>query len=106
MFIALALKLSAISPGFKRLLWRSWYQYLARYDLPEWRFMNYGYASSDAQEARPALDAEDEADRYAIQLYHRVANAVPLSGRDVLEVGCGRGGGSSFVKRYHRPRRM
>jgi ubiquinone/menaquinone biosynthesis C-methylase UbiE len=27
-----------------------------------------------------------------------------LRQRDVLEVGCGRGGGSSFVQRYHQPR--
>jgi ubiquinone/menaquinone biosynthesis C-methylase UbiE len=35
-----------------------------------------------------------------------VASAVPLAGLDVLEVGSGRGGGASFVKRYHQPGRL
>ena len=49
---------------------------------------------------------EDETDRYCIQLYHRVASAVDLAGREVLEVGSGRGGGASFIARYHRPARI
>lgn len=106
MLVRLALKLSALSPMFKRLLWRRWYQYLATYKLSDWRFMNYGYASLDPTEEPVVLNPDDEPNRYAIHLYHRVARAVALSGREVLEVGCGRGGGSSFVKRYHHPRQM
>jgi ubiquinone/menaquinone biosynthesis C-methylase UbiE len=106
MLVRLALKLSALSPRFKRLLWRQWYQYLASYKLPDWRFMNYGYASLDSSDEPVVLSPDDEASRYAIHLYHCVARAAPLSGRDVLEVGCGRGGGSSFVKRYHHPKQM
>ncbi len=106
MLIRLAMKLSALSPQFKRLLWRRWYQYLAGYKIAEWRFMNYGYASLDANEEPLVLHPDDEANRYAIQLYCRVAVAVELQGREVLEVGCGRGGGSSFVKRHFHPRLM
>jgi SAM-dependent methyltransferase len=106
MFVRLAMKLSEISPRFKRLLWRHWYQYLAGYRLADWRFMNYGYAAVDPSEEAVVLQPEDEPNRYAIQLYHRVAGAVELKGRDVLEVGCGRGGGSSFVKRYFHPQQM
>ena len=106
MLVPLALKLSAFSPRFKRLLWRRWYQYLAGYKLSDWRFMNYGYASLDPSEEPVVLSPDDEPNRYAIHLYHRVARAVALSGREVLEVGCGRGGGSSFVKRYHHPKQM
>ena len=106
MLIRLALKLSEFSPRFKRLLWRRWYQYLAGYQMAEWRFMNYGYASLNASEDPLILPPEDEPDRYAIQLYHRVAGAVELKGREVLEVGCGRGGGASFIRRRHRPRHM
>jgi len=104
--IRLAQMLSESSPRFKKLLWRRWYEYCAGYKIAEWRFMNYGYASLDASEEPLVLDPADEPNRYAIQLYRRVARAVELQGREVLEVGCGRGGGSSFVKRYHHPRHM
>ncbi len=106
MFIRLAMKLTQLSPRFKRLLWRRWYQYLAGYRIADWRFMNYGYSSLDAAQERIVLQPEDEPNRYAIQLYHYVAGAVELKGREVLEVGCGRGGGSSFVHRYHHPYQM
>jgi ubiquinone/menaquinone biosynthesis C-methylase UbiE len=35
-----------------------------------------------------------------------VASAVDLTGREVLEVGSGRGGGASFLARYHRPAKI
>ena len=65
-------------------------------------FMNYGYDDNSPIE----LSAEDEKDRYTIQLYHLVANQVGLQGKDVLEVGSGRGGGASYVKRYLKPRSL
>ncbi|MEM7167891.1 MAG: class I SAM-dependent methyltransferase [Planctomycetota bacterium] len=102
------------SPRCKRWLWRRWYEFLAsRYKTQRWSFMNYGYASTtdtsttDAPahgRAGPRLDAVDEPDRYCIQLYHHVASAIDLNGKTVLEVGCGRGGGASYVKRYLGPR--
>jgi len=100
------MKLIELSPGFRRFLWRRWYQYLAGYKLADWRFMNYGFSCLEADDSPLDLQPADEPDRYSIQLYHHVASAVPLEGLDVLEVGCGRGGGASFVKRYHRPRHM
>ncbi len=107
MFIARVVSLASRLPVSKRLLWRGWYQFLAaRYGQPSWTFMNYGFRAPGATEAPRALEAADEPDRSFIQLYDTVAGAVPLAGRDVLEVGCGRGGGASFVARYHHPRRM
>jgi len=32
-----------------------------------------------------------------------VLQPLALKGKDVLEVGCGRGGGAAFLARYHRP---
>jgi len=64
--------------------------------------MNYGYAESDKAPRIP-LQEVDESDRLCIQLYDRVARPVDLRGRDVLEVGSGRGGGSSYVMRYLEP---
>jgi len=90
----------------RRWLWRGWYQFLARqYRDAQWTFMNYGHRPTHG--AMPlALAVEDEADRSCIQLYQMVAGAVDLRGREVLEVGSGRGGGASFVVRYHRPSRV
>lgn len=94
-----------ISPAVGRLTTRAWYQYMTRLDREaEMVFMNYGFA--DPRAARIELHPDDERDRYCIQLYHHVAAAVDLAGRDVLEVGCGRGGGASYIARYLGPRRM
>lgn len=106
MLIALAMKLIQLSPSFKRWLWHRWYQYLAGYKISDWRFMNYGYASLKVGAAPLALQPADEPNRYSVQLYHHVASAIDLEGLDVLEVGCGRGGGASFVKRYLRPKHL
>ena len=92
-------------PGLKKILWRTWYNYLARsHRAPEWTFMNYGYATPGGNTLR--LAQADEPDRHWIQLYHHVAGAIDLEGCTVLEVGSGRGGGSSFIKRYMKPARM
>jgi SAM-dependent methyltransferase len=105
MFLRLAVFVLEHSPLLRRLLWRWWYGRLAkRYTAGDWTFMNYGFAPPEG--APLALEAADEADRLCIQLYHRVASATELAGRDVLEVGSGRGGGASFLARYHRPARM
>ncbi|MEE6273410.1 class I SAM-dependent methyltransferase [Georgenia sp. MJ206] len=89
----------------RQLGWRAVYEVLAaRVRRPEWAFMNYGYAPLDPGAATLPLDPADEADRRCIQLYDHVLGSEPLGGADVLEVGCGRGGGASFIARYRRPR--
>jgi ubiquinone/menaquinone biosynthesis C-methylase UbiE len=50
------------------------------------------------------LASSDEPDRFHIQLYHRTATqADDLSGKRVLEVGCGHGGGASYLMRTLHP---
>jgi SAM-dependent methyltransferase len=89
----------------KRLLWRGWYQFLAaRYRDPRWTFMNYGYRSPEIP--GPSLEPADEPDRSCIQLYDVVARGAPVATRDLLEVGCGRGGGAAYVARALGPRRV
>ena len=61
--------------------------------------MNYGFQPAREENVLP-LKAEDEADRYCIQLYERVTSGVDLNGREVLEIGSGRGGGASYLARY------
>lgn len=95
-----------ISPRLKRAVWKKLYEYLSKkYPTEQWTFMNYGYESCHEPMAIP-LEAEEELDRYMIQLYHHVATAVDLTGKEVAEVGSGRGGGSSYIKRYLQPKSM
>lgn len=77
--------------------------------LVDLEFLNWGYADLNPDAAVLKLNsAKDESHRLSIQLYHRVATAggVDLAGREVLEVGCGRGGGASYVRRYLAPKRL
>jgi SAM-dependent methyltransferase len=92
------------SPWLRKLFWKRLYQLLAwAYRNPAWTFMNYGYAPFESAPGALMLDPQDEPDRSFIQLYHHVLYGRSLSGKDVLEVGCGRGGGCSFIARYLRP---
>ena len=85
-------------PSFKKWFWKRWYTVLAnKANDPDLRFMNYGYFD---EKLTLTLSAEDEQDRYSIQLYHHVASHIDLKGLKVLEVGSGRGGGSSYISRY------
>ena len=93
------------SPDIKRSGWRFLYQYLASKNREaDWAFMNYGFVELDPRAKPLVLLPRDEQDRYCIQLYYHVAGAVDLRGLDVLEVGSGRGGGCSFIRRYLQPR--
>lgn len=96
---------SAAIPRLRRILARIMYWFFARrFPHDEWRFMNYGSAPSGSRESWFPLETADEADRYFIGPYRLLASSVDLTGRDVLEVGSGRGGGSSYLARYHAPR--
>jgi ubiquinone/menaquinone biosynthesis C-methylase UbiE len=64
-------------------------------------FLNWGY-EEDPPMGLP-LDEADEPNRYSIQLYHQTATQVDISGKDVLEVSCGHGGGSSYLVRTLHP---
>jgi ubiquinone/menaquinone biosynthesis C-methylase UbiE len=91
------------SSGARALFTNAWYALVSRLDRnAEVTLMNYGYAHADG--TRIWLEPEHETERYALQLYHHVATGVPLEGKDVLEVGCGRGGGAAYIARYLRPR--
>lgn len=64
-------------------------------------FFNFGY-----EEEPPMglpLEASDEPNRYCIQLYHVTASQVDLTGKKVLEVSCGAGGGAAYIMRTLGP---
>lgn len=64
-------------------------------------FLNYGY-EEDPPMGVP-LSLSDEPNRFFIQLYHRTATQVDLKDKQVLEVGCGHGGGASYITRALHP---
>ncbi|HVS82210.1 MAG TPA: class I SAM-dependent methyltransferase [Pyrinomonadaceae bacterium] len=95
------------SPQFRRLMMKSWYETLVVLDRErDIIFMNYGYSGIDESANEIALNGGEQVNRYCIQLYHHVAAAIDLKGKDVVEVGSGRGGGASYITRYLRPRSM
>ena len=97
---------SAVKPWVQKSVWKAVYGVASRGEAgPGTAFMNYGYASLEASQDGAAGDGA-EADIYGIQLYDRVASGCDLKDKDVLEVGCGRGGGTAFVFERHGPRSM
>jgi SAM-dependent methyltransferase len=91
------------SRAARQLFTNAWYSLLSNLDRDAAiTFLNYGYAFANGEQI--PLQAEDEPNRYPIQLYHRVLSRTAIAGRQVLEVGSGRGGGASYVVRYFRPR--
>ena len=93
-----------IAPGrTKNLMWKWWYQRLAKaHGRADFRFMNYGY--KDGKELK--LLREDEPNRLFIQLYNMNIRDVDLKGKEVVEVGCGRGGGASWIAKTYNPKRL
>ena len=106
MLARMFIKLVHLTPGLQKSLWKWWYERLAdRGREANWSFMNYGFTLSNGEMKRE-LKPEDENDRLFIQLYDHAASQIPLDGKKVLEIGSGRGGGASFLTRYHHPSQM
>ncbi|MEE2852303.1 MAG: class I SAM-dependent methyltransferase [Actinomycetota bacterium] len=83
------------------LWWKGFYPYFTRRADDDMLFFNWAY-----EEEPPMgipLSDEDEKHRYPIQLYHATAAQGELSGKRVLEVGCGHGGGASYLARTFGP---
>jgi len=86
---------------------RKWYESVSAWDKDaDMIFMNLGWSDLNNDGKHLGLDESDEHNRYQIQLYNHVVSGIDLKGLNVLEIGCGRGGGASFVKRYHNPRNL
>ncbi len=88
-------------PKLKRFFWKKWYTALAKkIDDPDLKFMNYGFFKEGFT---PKLSKNDELERYPIQLYHHLVSKTDVSGKELLEIGSGRGGGSDYITRIFNP---
>ena len=91
-------------PRLKKYSWKIWYNFIStRFKDDYFKFMNYGFYDENLI---LELDSDDEIERYPIQLYHHLCSKINLENKKVLEVGSGRGGGASFISRYHNPAKM
>lgn len=89
--------------GIRMRMWRGLYQRMARSQTdPSFRFMNYGF--TDAAELQ--LSEGDESDRLFIQLYNMNIRDVKVEGKELLEIGSGRGGGASWIARTYNPKSL
>jgi len=94
------------SKKVKHFLWKKIYNRLANtYEYFDWAFMNYGFDYDDKSK-EPPLGNEDEEYRYCIQLYHHTVEKLAVQDKTVLEVGSGRGGGTSYIARYLNPEKI
>ena len=88
--------------SFKKIMNKYWYPFITRrWNGEDVVFLNWGY-----EEEPPMglpLAASDELNRYCTQLYHRTATQADLSGKQVLEVSCGHGGGAAYLVPTFRP---
>ena len=91
-----------MSERIANVFFRLLYWYISKMDKKsDITFMNYGYSKGNLE---IALHENDRKNKYPAQLYDYVANNVDIKGKDVLEVGCGRGGGLSYINRYLSPK--
>jgi ubiquinone/menaquinone biosynthesis C-methylase UbiE len=87
-------------PELGSSLVRIWYWYINKIDgKGEYVFFNYGYAGKKIK-----LRENDERNRLQIQLYSHVASKIDLKNKELLEIGCGRGGGASYIAGYLQPK--
>jgi ubiquinone/menaquinone biosynthesis C-methylase UbiE len=75
-----------------------------RVDSASSEFTNYGYALAAGQPGPEGVAHERRYDYLSRQLYRTVVGSAVIEGKDVLEVGCGRGGGAAYVTEQFGPR--
>ncbi|MBN1981856.1 MAG: methyltransferase domain-containing protein [Chitinivibrionales bacterium] len=86
---------------------QEWYDFIYNRDKEkEFLFLNYGYADLESTSSPLVLQPAEEEYRSRIQLYHHIAQAAAMTGKEVLEVGCGCGGGTAYIATHFGPALM
>jgi ubiquinone/menaquinone biosynthesis C-methylase UbiE len=87
---------------FKAAMNKYWYPFITRrWNKEDVTLLNWGY-EEDPPLGLPLGD-EPERNRYCIQLYHQTATQADISGKQVLEVSSGHGGGAAYLVRTLHP---
>ena len=90
--------------NFPPWVFRALYWYMNKLDRHhQVIFMNYGYSEPGET---ILLDREDEINRYSLQMYHHLIRMADLTGKDIVDVGSGRGGGLNYIARTCSPSSM
>ena len=88
---------------FKRFNAKVTYELLAKHiRVEDWHFMNYGYVPNGSESPLNLPDSPN-IQRYPLQMYHYLATKTRIEGKDVLEVGSGRGGGARHIASTLKP---
>jgi SAM-dependent methyltransferase len=85
----------------RECVWRTWYGFLAWYSERrgvDYHCMNWGY-----DDGRELVPESASAERFSLQLYHRLLEGLPAEGSRLVEVSCGRGGGLAYLFQTRRP---
>lgn len=97
---------SSLGHRIRGLVWGALYQALSRFGTDDVLCMNYGYLPESGK-ISIELDEEESKEASGVssfQLYHETASAVEIAGKDVLEVGSGRGGGAGYIVKHLSPK--
>lgn len=88
---------------FRRFNAKITYSILAKHiPAEDWQFMNYGYVPNTGESSFNGFDARG-AQKYPLQMYHYLANKTDITGKHVLEIGSGRGGGARHIAETFKP---
>jgi len=100
LFAAVVRTAPPVRPAVEKLAWRAVYEAASLGRREREAPLNYGYAELSDDGAATSENA------YGRPLYAKVAGAIDLKGLDVLEIGCGRGGGTAHVFERFEPRSL
>jgi ubiquinone/menaquinone biosynthesis C-methylase UbiE len=99
-----------LTPGFVMKWWfRKWYDLQTkRLSGEPKKFNTYGYVPLTEDEKRGIATVPKDDEYFCMLMYHHVVDVdqIELENADVLEVGCGRGGGCHYIKRFLKARRV
>ncbi len=99
---------AAVLPILRGMVWRTAYAFLYyRLRKLDLGFFNYGYAPLKSEEIGAEFpDLNNGEERLGAWLYAAVTDTVDLCEKDIVDVGCGLGGGAAWLKENRAPRNV